>query len=60
MPVLPPLLVFNFFKISHFYVFKNYGLKYVDIYVHEKCMQKSPGEKYFKFWEIQENKFLTK
>jgi hypothetical protein len=46
VPVLPSILVLlKKFKISHFYVIKNYIVKYVDRYVHEKCMQKNPGKK---------------
>jgi hypothetical protein len=33
---------FNFFKISHFYVSKNYEVKYIDRYIQDECMQKSP------------------
>jgi hypothetical protein len=43
---------FNVLKIPKPYAFmflKNYGINYVDIYVHEKCIQKGPGKKYFKF-----------
>jgi hypothetical protein len=35
--VLYSFLVFEKFKITHFYVFENDGVKYVDRYVHEKC-----------------------
>jgi hypothetical protein len=27
-------------KISHFYVFKNYSVKYLDRYIQKVCMQK--------------------
>jgi hypothetical protein len=29
---------FEDFKILYFYVFKNYGVKYIDRYTQEKCM----------------------
>jgi hypothetical protein len=40
---------FENFKISHFYGFKNYGIKYIDRYVQEECMQKSFVKKYIVF-----------
>jgi hypothetical protein len=39
----------NFFKTSHFFIFKNYVIKYVDRFIHEECTQKSPVKKYFIF-----------
>jgi hypothetical protein len=39
----------KFFKTSHFCVFKNYMVKYVDRFRHEECTQKSPVKKYFIF-----------
>jgi hypothetical protein len=39
----------KFFKISHFCVFKNYVVKYVDRFRQEECIQKSPVNKYFIF-----------
>jgi hypothetical protein len=41
--------ILYFFKISHFYVFKNYGVKYIDRYVQEECVRKSPVKKYIVF-----------
>jgi hypothetical protein len=43
---------FEDFKISYFYVFKNYGVKYIDRYKQEECMRKSSIKKYIIFWEI--------
>jgi hypothetical protein len=43
---------FENIKISYFYVFKNYGVKYVDRYTQKKCRQKSLIKKYVVFWKI--------
>jgi hypothetical protein len=39
----------NFFKTSHFCVFKNYVVKYVDRFRDEECTPKNPVKKYFIF-----------
>jgi hypothetical protein len=44
---------FEDFKISYFYIFKNYGIKFIDRYTQEECMQKSPVKKYVIFRKIQ-------
>jgi hypothetical protein len=43
---------FENFKISHFHIFKNYNIKYIDKNIQEKWMQKSSVKKYVVFWEI--------
>jgi hypothetical protein len=61
---------FENFKISHFYVFKNYDVKYIDRYIHEECTQKVPlkiryilgNMKKTNFWEqiiVQQYIFLS-
>jgi hypothetical protein len=35
------------FKISHFYISKNYEVKYIHRYIQDKCIKK-----YIIFWEI--------
>jgi hypothetical protein len=47
----------NFFEISHFSVFKNYVVKYVDRFRHEECTQKSSVKKYFIFRKYKKDKF---
>jgi hypothetical protein len=37
------------FKTSHFFVLKNYVIKYIDRFRHEEYTQKSPVKKYFIF-----------
>jgi hypothetical protein len=56
------LFTFSFFlnKFSHFYVSKNCGVKYIEIYIHEKCTQKSSVKKYFIFFEIQRRQIFDK
>jgi hypothetical protein len=50
---------FEFFKISHFYASKNYGI-YIERYIHEEHTQKSPVKKYLYFWKYKKEKFLIK
>jgi hypothetical protein len=59
-PVHPLFLVFWKFKISYFYVSKNYEVKYIERYIREECMQKSPVKKYIVFWEIQKRQISDK
>jgi hypothetical protein len=47
----------NFFKTSHFYVYKNYGIKYVDRYVHQKRMQKRAVKNTLKFGKYKKTNF---
>jgi hypothetical protein len=42
----------EFFKISHFYISKNYGVKYINRYVQEECVRKSLVKKYVVFLKI--------
>jgi hypothetical protein len=49
---------FENFKISHFYVFKNYGVKYIDRYIQKKCMQKNPIKNTLYFGRYKKDKFL--
>jgi hypothetical protein len=41
--------IFKFFKIPHFYILKNYGVKYIERHIQEERTQKSSIKKYFIF-----------
>jgi hypothetical protein len=58
--VLPPFYIFENFKISHFYVSRNYEVKYIDRYIQEERTQKGPVKKYFILLEIQKRQISDK
>jgi hypothetical protein len=46
--------------LKHFYVSKNYGVKYIERYIQEEHTQKSPIKNTLYFWTYKKDKFLTK